>query len=87
MNDAKNWAANKLGLGKTRMYDSSGKWIGWQNKAGDKVYWGHGDWGKGVGKSTFPHLNYDINGTSGHLFIRDKIINRGQWDEFSDFFD
>ncbi|EFV4957826.1 type IV secretion protein Rhs [Salmonella enterica] len=87
MNDAKNWAASKLGLGKTRMYDSSGKWIGWQNKAGDKVYWGHGDWGKGVGKSTFPHLNYDINGTSGHLFIRDKIINRGQWDEFSGFFD
>lgn len=40
MNDAKNWAANQLGLGKTRIYDSNGKWIGWQNKAGDSVYWG-----------------------------------------------
>lgn len=83
MDDAKNWASNKLGLGKTRMYDDTGKWIGWTNKSGDKVYWGHGDWGKGVGKSTFPHLNYEINGTSGHLFLRDKIINRGQWDEFT----
>jgi len=86
MNDAKNWAANKLGVGKRRIYDDSGKWIGWQNEAGNKVYWGHGDWGQGVGKSTFPHLNYDIEGSSGHLFLRDKIINRGQWDEFSGFF-
>ena len=43
--------------------------IGWQNKAGDQVYWGHRDWGKGVGTSTFPHLNYEINGTKGHLFL------------------
>ncbi|ENC1345885.1 RHS repeat domain-containing protein, partial [Salmonella enterica subsp. enterica serovar Senftenberg] len=87
MNDAKNWAANQLGLGKTRIYDSNGKWIGWQNKAGDSVYWGHGDWGQGVGKSTFPHLNVNINGEKGHLFLRDKIINRGQWDDFEKFFE
>ncbi|EMC9590583.1 RHS repeat protein [Salmonella enterica] len=87
MNDAKNWAANQLGLGKTRIYDSNGKWIGWQNKAGDSVYWGHGDWGQGVGKSTFPHLNININGEKGHLFLRDKIINRGQWDDFEKFFE
>ncbi|EOD3614083.1 RHS repeat-associated core domain-containing protein, partial [Cronobacter sakazakii] len=86
MNDAKNWASGKLGLGKTRMYDANGKWVGWQNKAGDSVYWGHGDWGQGVGKSTFPHLNININGEKGHLFLKDKIINRGQWDDFAKFF-
>lgn len=43
--------------------------IGWQNKAGDQVYWEHGGWGKEVGTSTFPHLNYEINGTKGHLFL------------------
>ncbi|EOI5716518.1 RHS repeat-associated core domain-containing protein [Cronobacter turicensis] len=86
MNDAKNWASEKLGLGKTRMYDANGKWVGWQNKAGDSVYWGHGNWGQGVGKSTFPHLNININGEKGHLFLKDKIINRGQWDDFAKFF-
>lgn len=43
--------------------------IGWQNKAGDQVYWEHGGWGKEVGTSMFPHLNYEINGTKGHLFL------------------
>ncbi|MFP1737098.1 RHS repeat-associated core domain-containing protein, partial [Lonsdalea quercina] len=85
-NDAKNWAAERLGLEKTRIYDSRGKWIGWQNKTGDSVYWGHYDWGKGVGKSTYPHLNININGEKGHLFLRDKIINRGQWDDFANAF-
>nr|WP_309550825.1 RHS repeat-associated core domain-containing protein [Erwinia sorbitola] len=87
MNDAKNWASNTLGLGKTRMYDSNGKWIGWQNNTGDSFYWGHGDWGQGVGKSTFPHLNININGEKGHLFLKGKIINRGQWDDFAKFFE
>ncbi|MEC9974990.1 hypothetical protein RCT88_20095, partial [Escherichia marmotae] len=44
-------------------------------------------WGQGVGKSTFPHLNININGEKGHIFLRDKIINRGQWDDFEKFFE
>lgn len=72
-NEAMNYARKQLGHGAERIYDSSGKWIGWQNKAGDKVYWGHGDWGKGLGKSSFPHLNYKIGGQKGHYFLQDKI--------------
>ncbi|MFC7346930.1 hypothetical protein ACFQO9_09410 [Chryseobacterium zhengzhouense] len=86
MNDAKNFGASALGPSKVRMYNSSGKWIGWENKLGDKVYWGHGDWGKGVGSSTFPHLNYIINGQKGHLFLQNKIINRGQGSAFNTYF-
>jgi RHS repeat-associated protein len=85
-NDANNWASQQLGHDKTRMYDNKGKWIGWQNSKGDKVYWGHNDWGKGVGNSTYPHLNYSIGDNQGHLFLRDKIINRNQWDEFTKSF-
>lgn len=77
MNDAKNWSANQLGLGKTRIYDSNGKLAGWQNKAGDSVYWGYGDWGQGVGNSTSLHLNININDKKGYFFLRGKIINRG----------
>lgn len=86
INDAKNFGSSALGSSKTRMYDGSGKWIGWENKLGDQVYWGHGDWGKGVGSSTFPHLNYNINGQKGHLFLNNKIINRGQLAEFKTYF-
>ncbi|EJL68057.1 DUF6443 domain-containing protein [Chryseobacterium populi] len=86
VNDAKNFGAKALGSSKTRIYDGSGKWIGWENKAGDQVYWGHGDWGKGVGSSTFPHLNYNINGQKGHLFLENKINNRGQASEFMSYF-
>jgi RHS repeat-associated protein len=85
-NEAKNWASRMLGPSKTRIYDDSGKWIGWENKLGDKAYWGHNDWGKGVGSSTFPHLNYNISGKQGHAFLRDKIINRNQWDGFTGHF-
>ncbi len=42
--------------------------IGWQRLV-IKSIGGHVDWGKGVGTSTFPHLNYEINGTKGHLFL------------------
>jgi hypothetical protein len=80
--DAKNWAKKQLGPSAIRIYDNSGKWIGWRNSAGDTVYWGHGDWGKGAGLSNFPHLNFDIQGVKGHLFLRDKIINRGMWQDF-----
>lgn len=75
-----------LGSSKTRIYDDSGKWIGWQNKTGDQVYWGHGDWGKGVGSSIFPHLNYNVNGQKGHLFLGNKIENRGMASEFKAYF-
>ena len=85
-NDAKNFGAQALGSSKTRIYNESGKWIGWENKVGDQVYWGHGDWGKGVGSSTFPHLNYNINGQKGHLFLGNKIENRGQLSEFKAYF-
>lgn len=86
MNDAKNFGAKALGSSKIRIYDDSGKWIGWQNKTGDQIYWGHGDWGKGVGSSTFPHLNYNINGQKGHLFLGNKIENRGMASEFKAYF-
>ncbi|WP_336282322.1 hypothetical protein [Cronobacter dublinensis] len=86
MNDAKNWASGKPGLGKTRMYDANGKWVGWQSKAGDSVYWGHRDRRQGVGKSTFAHLNININGEKGRLFLKNKIINGGQWDDCTKFF-
>ncbi len=83
---AMNWARNQLGHNTTKMYNNSGKLIGWKNKAGDSVYWGHGDWGKGLGSSTFPHLNYKIGSSKGHLFLEDKIINRGMLDAFKNYF-
>jgi len=79
--EALNWSRNQLGHSTEKLYNSSGKWIGWSSFKGS-VYWGHGDWGKGLGTSTFPHLNYKIGSTRGHLFLQDKIINRGMWDEF-----
>ena len=84
-NDAMNWARKQLGHNTNKMYDANGKWIGWNNSKGS-VYWGHGDWGKGVGSSTFPHLNYNIEGTKGHLFLQDKIINRGMGEDFVNHF-
>jgi hypothetical protein len=80
--DAKNWAKQQLGMSAERIYDDSGKWIGWKNQTGDTVYWGHGDWGKGSGLSNYPHLNFDIQGVKGHLFLKDKVINRGMWNDF-----
>jgi hypothetical protein len=85
-NDAMNWAAKRLGTANERMHDAAGRWIGWKNAAGDKVYWGHGDWYTGPGKSKFPHLNFDIAGESGHLFLGDKITNTGLWPGFSSLF-
>jgi len=45
-----------------------------------------GDWGKGLGSSTFPHLNYDFGNVKGHLFLESKIANRGMWDDFINYF-
>jgi hypothetical protein len=80
--DAKNWAKQQLRASAERIFDDSGKWIGWKNKSGDTVYWGHGDWGKGVGLSHYPHINFEIQGVKGHLFLKDKIINRDMWNSF-----
>ena len=85
-NDALNWASGQLGPGKFRIYDESGKWIGWQNSIGDKVYWGHGDWYTDPDKSKFPHINFKFGSDSGHLFLADKIRNTSLWNEFSGFF-
>ncbi|WP_171500713.1 hypothetical protein [Acinetobacter oleivorans] len=48
-----------------RSYNEKGQRNGWKNAKGDTVYWNHGDWGKGVSTSTFPHLNYDVSGKKG----------------------
>jgi len=83
---ALNWARKKLGFKTQKMYSDKGELIGWKNEEDDMVYWNHNDWGKGVGKSTYPHLNYAIKGQKGHLFLKDKIQNRQQWNEFVNFF-
>ncbi|SDD43465.1 hypothetical protein [Niabella drilacis] len=80
-----NWGIQQLGHNTEKIYDANGKWIGWSSSKG-KVYWGHGDWGRGVGSSTFPHLNYNIDGTKGHLFLQNKIPNRGMWEDFANYF-
>jgi Pretoxin HINT domain len=87
-NDAMNWARRLLeGGGQvSRIRDAEGRWIGWKNQTGDTVYWGHGDWGKGLGTSTYPHLNYNIQGQQGHLFLENKIRNKGMWGNFSTLF-
>jgi len=83
---ALNWARKKLGFKTQKMYSDKGELIGWKNDAGDMVYWNHNDWGKGLGKSTYPHLNYSIGKQKGHLFLKDKIENRKQWVEFIKYF-
>ncbi len=87
-NEAQNWAIKYI-LGKDyrRINNAEGKWIGWSNNTGDTVYWGHADWGQGVGSSSFPHLNFSLaDGTKGHLFLQDKIVNRGMWADFASLF-
>ncbi|WP_197256585.1 hypothetical protein [Paenibacillus dendritiformis] len=81
-NEAQNFGKKLIGRDGERIYDESGKWIGWEGKKG-KVYWGHNDWGKGAGLSNFPHINYDLYGVKGHLFLKNKIINRKMWDSFT----
>jgi len=85
-----NAGAKMLGPGAKRTYNGNGngkgQWNGWINSNGDAVYWNHGDWGKGVGTSTFPHLNYNVKGKQGHLFMLDKIENAGMLDDFIDHY-
>ena len=86
-NKALNWARDRLGHDTETIYDKKrGILLEWKNPKGDKVYWNHGDWGKGPGSSKFPHLNYSIGNCNGHLFLKDKIVNRGQWAEFARHF-
>jgi len=86
-NKALNWARDHLGHDTETIYDKKrGIILEWKTKNGDKVYWNHGDWGKGPGSSMFPHLNYSIGNCNGHLFLKDKIVNRGQWAEFARHF-
>lgn len=84
--EAMNWARKQLGHDTTKMYDNSGKLIGLENKTGSSVYWGHGDWYKGKGSSTFPHLNYNIGNTKGHLFLQNKIQNSGMMNAFNKYY-
>jgi len=86
LNDAKNVGSSILGTSKVRIYNEKGKWIGWENKSGNQVYWKHGDWGQGKGSSTFPHINYIIDGQKGHFYLKDKMINRGEWDSFKTYY-
>ena len=58
---------------------------GWENLTnGNKAYWNHNDWMKGEGLSRFPHINYSMDGgkTVGHIFLKDKIVRKGMWDDF-----
>lgn len=86
LSKAMNWARQQLGHNTTKMYNGSGKLIGWKNGTGDSVYWGHRDWGKGLGSNTFPHLNYRIGSSKGHLFLQNKIQNRGMMSSFKNYF-
>lgn len=70
--EAMNWARKQLGHNTVRTYNSAGKWTGWSAANGDKIYFGHGDWGKGVGSSTFPHLNYNIVELKDIYFFKSK---------------
>lgn len=86
-NKALIWARKNLGHDTEKIYDiQRGILVEWINERGDKVYWNHGDWGSDPGKSRFPHLNYSIGNCNGHLFLKDKIVNRGQWKEFAEQF-
>jgi hypothetical protein len=84
-NDADNWAAKTLGPTKQRIYNEHG-WCGWRNDKGETVYWNHGDWDTGPGVSAYPHLNYEVGGVKGHLFLQDKIISHGLMENFQNEF-
>lgn len=64
----------------------NGQIQGWVNDKGDSIYWNHFDWYVGLGKSKFPHINFDVDGCKGHLFLKDKIQNSGLWNDFKEYF-
>lgn len=71
---------------KSKFNPDNGQIQGWVNDKGDSLYWNHGDWYTGLGKSKFPHINFDIDDCKGHLFLKDKIQNSGLWKEFKEYF-
>lgn len=85
-NLALNWGRQQLGHDTFKTYHSDGYLNGWENHQGDTVYWNHGDWITGLENSKFPHINYKIGNCKGHLYLRDKIVNTGLWDEFKENF-
>lgn len=64
----------------------NGQIQGWVNDKGDSLYWNHFDWYTGLGKSKFPHINFDVGECKGHLFLKDKIQNSGLWKVFKEYF-
>lgn len=76
-----NWARQKLDHNTQRIYDDKKQWVGLKNSAGDTIKWKHHDWA-GPGTSRYPHINYEIGGESGHLFLADKIANKNMWKDF-----
>ena len=64
----------------------NGQLQGWVSDKGDSIYWNHFDWYVGLGKSKFPHINFDVDGCKGHLFFKDKIQNSGLWNDFKEYF-
>lgn len=85
-NKALNWARLQLGHDTKKTYTSDGQLNGWEKENGDSVYWNHGDWIVGIDKSKYPHINFNIGNCKGHLYLKDKIINAGLWEEFKERF-
>ena len=71
---------------RSKFNPDNGQIQGWVNDKGDSLYWNHGDWYNGLGKSKFPHINFDVNDCKGHLFLKDKIQNSGLWNDFKEYF-
>lgn len=71
---------------RSKFNPDNGQLQGWVNDKGDSIYWNHFDWYVGLGKSKFPHINFDVDGCKGHLFLKDKIQNSGLWNDFKEYF-
>ncbi len=85
-NKALNWARIQLGHNTKKTFTSDGQLNGWEKENGDSVYWNHGDWIVGIDKSKYPHINFNIGNCKGHLYLKDKIVNAGLWEEFKERF-
>lgn len=84
---ALNWGRILIGHNTRNKYNPvNGQMQGWINENGDSIYWNHFDWYVGLGKSKFPHINFDVGDCTGHLFLKDKIQNSGLWKEFKEYF-
>ena len=94
MSNAKNYARKNIvghntekmfGFPKGKEKSKNAVWQGWKNlDNGNTAYWNHDDWMKGDGLCKFPHINFSMDGgnTVGHIFLKDKIIKKGMWDDF-----